>query len=56
MDILYGVPQESRFDPLLCNIFLCDHFLILHGIPVATYVDHSTRYFTGTKLSHVLIN
>lgn len=56
MDILYGVTQGSRFDPLLCNIFLCDHFLILHDIPVANYVNHSTRYFTGTKLPHVLIN
>ena len=56
MDILFGVQQGSRLDPLLSNIFLCDHFLFLNDIRVANYWDHCTRYFTGTKIPHVLIN
>ena len=43
------------FGPLLFNIFLCDLFLILHDIPLANYVDNSTPYCTGLKISNVLI-
>ena len=55
IDILFGVPEGSIFSPLLFNIFLFVLFLSRHEIPVANYVDESTLYCSGLKISNVLI-
>ena len=40
---------------LLFDIFLGNLFLLLHNIPVVNYADESTPYWTGLRISNVLI-
>ena len=55
-EILFGVTQGSIFGPLLFNIFLCDLFLIMENINIASYADDNTPYTTGNSMEKVIQN
>ena len=40
--------------PLLFNIFLCDLFLIMKNIDIASYADDNTSYTTGNSIEEVI--
>lgn len=45
--IKYGEPQGYIIGPILFNIFLCDLFLIVKDIDIASYANDNTSYCTG---------
>ena len=53
-EIMFGVPQESILGLLLFNIFLCDLFLIVENIDIASYADDNTAYTTGNSIEKVV--
>ena len=53
-EIMFGVPEGSILGPLLFNIFLCDLFLIMENIGIASYADDNTPYTTGNSIEEVI--
>ena len=53
-EIMFGVPQGSIIGPLLLNIFLCDLFLIMENVDIASYADDKTPYTTGNSIEEVI--
>ena len=53
---MFGFPQGSILGPLLFNIFLCDLFLIMKNIDLASYADDNTPYITGNSIDEVIQN
>ena len=53
-DIFHGIPQGSILGPLVFNIFLCDLFYFLEGVPVASYADDTTPY-TANKTNDLVM-
>ena len=51
---MFRVPQGSILGPLLFNIFLCDLFLIMENIDIASYADDNTPYTTGNSIEEVI--
>ena len=43
-DLLFDVPQWSILEQLLFNIFLCDLFLLMRDLDIASYVDDNMPY------------
>ena len=51
---MFGVSQGSILEPLLFNIFLCDLFLFMKNIDIASYADDNTPYTTGSSIAEVI--
>ena len=47
-------PQRSILGPLLFNILLCDLFLIMENIDIASHADDNTPYTTGNSIEKVI--
>ena len=56
MEIVLGVPQRSILDPLLCNVFLADLFLIVNNMDIANYADGNTPYATVNDINSLIVS
>ena len=45
--IKHGMPRGSILGPIIFNIFLCDAFLMIDNIDIASYADDNTPYSVG---------
>ena len=48
-ETMSGVPQASILGSLLFNIFLCDLFLIVENINIASYADDNKPHDGATQ-------
>ena len=53
-EIMFGVPERFTLGPLLFNLFLCDLFLIMENIDIASYADDNTPCTTGNSIEEVI--
>ena len=53
-EIIFGFLQGSILRPLLFKIFLCNLFLIMENIDIASYADDTTLYTTGNSIEEVI--
>ena len=54
-EIIFGVPQGFKLEPLLFNMLLCDLFLIMENIDFASYADDNMAYATGNSNEEVIL-
>ena len=52
-ETLFGMPQGSILEQLLCNIYICD-FLENSDIDIANYADGNTSYALSSDLGSVI--
>ena len=53
-EIMFGFLQGSTLGPLLFNIFLCELFLIMDNIDIASYADVNTPNTTRNSIEKVI--
>ena len=51
--MLFDVPQGSLLGPLLLKPFICDLFLIIKDIDIASYADDNIPYCSYDKFDDV---
>ena len=52
--MLFRVPQGSILGPPLCNISLCDLFLLTKDVDIATYADDNTPNIVGYNIDQII--
>ena len=56
LEIILGVPQGSKFGPILFNIFINDLLLLIKETDVCNFADDTTLYKRESDLDIVLAN
>ena len=50
---MFGLLQRSIVASLLFTVFICDLFLIIDKIDIASYVDNNVTHWTGKSIKEV---